>query len=272
MKNSYTPLTYSDKALRFVAKIGDFAWGVMDYFGSATTLFIECIRQLFSKPFYPWLTVEQIYALGVKSLGLICITAFSTGLVMALQFGFGLERFGGKFYVPKVLAVSMVRELGPVFTCLMLAGRVGSGIASELGSMKVTQQIDAIRALGTSPIKRLVIPRVLAMMFITPLLTVLADIIGIFGGMLIGLYELKIGFVFYIQQSIEILDLYDVLMGTSKTVFFGLFIALTGCHFGLTSKGGTQGVGDATTKAVVVSSVLILMSDFILTKIFWIFR
>lgn len=272
MKSFLTLSTFNERLRAIISRLGEYALQLLDYFGSISLLAIESVKQLLTKPRYPWLFVEQVYLLGVKSIGLVCVTAFATGLVMALQFGFGLERFGGKYYVPKVLALSMVRELGPVFTCLMLAGRVGSGIASELGSMRVTQQIDAIRALGTSPIKRLVIPRILALVVVAPLLTVLADIIGILGGVIIGYFELNIGAIFYLQQTQEILRLYDIFMGTGKTVFFGLFIALTGCHYGLTSKGGTQGVGEATTKAVVTSSVFVLVSDFILTKIFWIFN
>lgn len=272
MKTSSNHFSFSGQLKSVVGAFGDFALGIFDYLGSVTLLSIESFKQSISKPRYPSLAVEQLYHLGLKSLTLIAVTLFATGLVMALQFGFGLEKFGGKFYVPKVLALSMFRELAPVFTCLMLAGRVGSGIASEIGSMKVTQQIDAIRALGTSPIKRLVIPRVIALTIIAPLLTTIADLIGIGGGLIIAYSELDIGPTYYLQQTWEILDLYDVLMGTGKTVFFGFFIALTGCYYGFTSKGGTQGVGDATTKAVVTSSVFVLISDFVLTKIFWIFR
>ena len=191
---------------------------------------------------------------------------------MTLQFGFGLERFGGKPYVPKVVSLSIIRELGPVFTCLMLAGRVGSGIAAEIGSMKVTQQIDAIRALGTSPIKRLVIPRLVALIFVAPLLTIIADMIGILGGMVVAVTELNLGAMYYMQQSWEILDFYDLFMGTGKTLFFATIIVLTGCHYGFNTTGGTQGVGEATTRSVVTSSVMIFISDYVLTKLFWILK
>lgn len=256
----------------FVEKLGAGLFGMVNYFGSIGLLAYECVKSFGRRPYYFGLVVEQIYLLGAKSLLLVFVTAVSTGLVMALQFGFGLEPFGGKMYVPKVVALSIIRELGPVFTCLMLAGRVGSGIASEIGSMKVTQQIDAIRALGTSPIKRLVVPRVLALLIVAPALTAMADVIGMFGGMVVSVLELKIGMHFYLQQMWEILTFYDLIMGTGKTLFFGLIIALTGCHYGFQTTGGTQGVGEATTRSVVTSSVLIFISDFVLTKVFWIFR
>jgi phospholipid/cholesterol/gamma-HCH transport system permease protein len=154
-------------------------------------------------------------------------------------------------------------------TCLMLAGRVGSGISSEKGSMNVTQQIDAIRALGTDPIKRIVIPRVLAMLLMTPLLTVLADLIGITGGMVISMTELNIDPSFYFHEGLVSLKMAEFVVGVVKTVFFGFLIANTACYYGLKTTGGTQGVGQSTTRAVVTSSILIVIYDFVLTKVFW---
>ena len=241
-----------------------------DFLGGSTKLIGQMASRLFARPFYFRLFIEQCYSLGVKSLSIVFVTAMSTGMVMSLQFGFGLERFGGKLYVPRVVGMSIMRELGPVLTCLILAGRVGSGIASEIGSMNVTQQIDAIRALGTDPIKRIVLPRVLAMVLMTPLLTVLADMIGIFGGMLISMTELNIDPAYYFNEGLVTLKLADFLAGVTKTVFFGFLIANTACYYGMKTKGGTQGVGQATTRAVVTSSILIVVYDFVLTKVFWI--
>jgi phospholipid/cholesterol/gamma-HCH transport system permease protein len=241
-----------------------------DFLGGSVKLIGLTIRRLCSRPFYFRLFIEQCYSLGVKSLSITFITAVSTGMVMSLQFGFGLERFGGKLYVPRVVGMSVMRELGPVLTCLMLAGRVGSGIAAEIGSMNVTQQIDAIRALGTDPIKRIVIPRVLAMLLMTPLLTVLADLVGVFGGMLISSVELNIDPSFYFHEGLVALRTSDFLVGVIKTIFFGFLIANTACYYGLKTSGGTQGVGQATTRAVVTSSILIVIYDFVLTKVFWI--
>lgn len=239
--------------------------------GSFNLLYSSCLA-MFKKPFYLRLLIEQCYVLGVKSSSIVFITALSTGMVMSLQFGFGLERFGGKLYVPKVVGLSIMRELGPVLSCLMIAARVGSGIAAELGSMNVTQQIDAIRALGTDPLKRLVIPRVLALLIMTPLLTVFADLVGILGGMFISNAELYIHPDFYYHEAILSLKTSDFLVGILKTAFFGLLIALTGCYYGMKTVGGTQGVGQATTKSVVTSSLLIVVSDFVLTKLFWLFE
>lgn len=243
---------------------------LFSFVGGSLSLLIITFRSLFQRPFHFQLFVEQCYSLGIRSTSLVFITALSTGFVMALQFGYGLERFGGKLYVPKVVGMSIMRELGPVLTCLMLAGRVGSGIAAEIGSMNVTQQIDAIRALGTDPIKRIVLPRILSMLVMAPLLTVFADLVGIAGGLLISLSELNINADFFIYESITSLKLTDFTLGISKTFLFGLLISLTGCYYGLNTKGGTQGVGKATNHAVVTSSILIVISDFILTKLFWI--
>lgn len=242
--------------------------GFLEFLGGATRLIGTTIRRLMTPPFYFELFTEQCYQLGVKSLSLTTITALSTGMVMSLQFGLGLERFGGKLYVPKIVGLSIMRELGPVLTCLMLSGRVGSGIAAEIGSMMVTQQIDAIRALGTDPIKRIVIPRVLAMLVMAPLLTVLADVTGIYGGMWLSSIELNILPEFYFHEAIAALTMADFLVGIGKTFCFGLIIGVTGCYYGLRTTGGTQGVGRATNLSVVTSSILITISDFVLTKLF----
>jgi phospholipid/cholesterol/gamma-HCH transport system permease protein len=241
-----------------------------EFVGGVSVLTKDIWNSLKQKPFYFALLVEQIYQIGVRSLSLVSATALSTGMVMSLQFGFGLERFGGKFYVPKVVALSLIRELGPVFTSLMLAGRVGAGITAEIGSMNVTQQIDAIRALGTSPIKKIVIPRVLASLIALPALTVIANFVGIFGAMIVCYFELGLDPVFFYQKIITTVTLTDFVVGVAKTFFFASFISLTGCYFGMRTTGGTQGVGIATTKSVVTSSILIVISDFFLTKIFWI--
>lgn len=244
----------------------------IDVIGGEINLAYATFLALLRRPFYFRLFIEQCYQLGVKSLSLTTITALSTGMVMSLQFGLGLERFGGKPYVPKIVGLSIMRELGPVLTCLMLAGRVGSGIAAEVGSMKVTQQIDAIRALGTDPLKKIVIPRVLAMLLMAPLLTLLADITGVFGGMALSSMELNIHPTFYYHEAFVSLRLSDFMVGINKTFVFGLIIGLTGCYYGLNTTGGTQGVGQSTTKAVVTSSILITIFDFVLTKLFWMFE
>jgi phospholipid/cholesterol/gamma-HCH transport system permease protein len=249
-----------------------FVFELLEFIGGSINLMYATALSVFRPPYYPGLFLDQCYALGVKSFSIAFITALSTGMVMSIQFGYGLERFGGKLYVPKVVGLSIMRELGPVLTCLMLAGRVGAGIAAEVGSMKVTQQIDAIRSLGTDPLKRIVIPRILAMVLMTPLITIMADLVGIGGGMILSFFELNIHYDFYYHEAVASLQLADFTVGVAKSVFFGLIISVTGCYYGLKTEGGTQGVGQATRHSVVTSSILITIFDFILTKIFWIFE
>ena len=249
--------------------LGNAILNLLNFMGGTTLLFRNFLSQLKTRPFYFGLVVEQIYQIGFRSLSIVSVTALSTGAVMALQFGFGLEKFGGKLYVPKVVSLSLVRELAPVFTGLMLAGRVAAGITAEIGSMKVKQQIDAIRALGTSPIKKIVIPRVLACLIACPLLTVIANFIGIAGALWICTAELGLDPMFFYQKVVTTVVATDFLVGVAKTYFFAAFISIVGCYYGLNVTGGTQGVGQATTKSVVTSSILILISDFFLTKLFW---
>ena len=212
---------------------------------------------------------EQLFQIGTRSLPLVLVTALSTGMVMSLQFGIGLEKFGGGPYVPKIVSLSILREMGPVFTSIMIAARVGAGIASEIGSMVVTQQIDAIRALGTSPIQKIVIPRVLACLIALPLLAAMANIIGICGAGIIGVTELNLNLEFFFQTVMSSLKMKDFFAGFGKTIFFSLFISLSACYFGLNVKEGAKEVGIATTKTVVYSCILILVGDFFLTKLFW---
>jgi phospholipid/cholesterol/gamma-HCH transport system permease protein len=238
--------------------------------GGLGILVKSCWKELIKGPFEFKLFIEQLYQIGSRSVPLIIITAITSGMVMTLQFGIGLGKFGGNPYVPKIVALSILREMGPIFASLMLAARVGAGIASEVGSMVVTQQIDAMRALGTSPIGKIVIPRVLATFISLPLLTVFSNIIGILGAMAIGLYELKIDANFFFEKAVRSNQIIDFAVGGGKTFFFALMIAFVSCYYGLNVKEGTKEVGIVTTKAVVTSSIFILISDFFLTKFFWI--
>jgi phospholipid/cholesterol/gamma-HCH transport system permease protein len=190
-------------------------------------------------------------------------------MVMALQYGYGLQKFGGKLYIPKLVSLSIIKELGPVFTALMIAARVGAGIASEIGSMKVTQQIDAIRALGTSPIKKIVLPRFIALLISLPLLTAFADTVGILGGLVVAVTELQMDANFYLQKVFQTVIIFDYMTGIGKSVFFAIAIGTSACYFGMNAKDGTQGVGVATTQSVMVSSIIIVISDYFLTKMFW---
>ncbi len=242
----------------------------LEFIGGMSVLAYQVVRDCFKGPIYFRLLVDQIYQVGYKSYPLILITSFSTGMVMSLQYGLGLEKFGGKFYVPKLVSLTILREMAPLFTSLMLTARIGAGFASEIGSMVVTQQVDAIRALGTSPIKRIVIPRVLACLIVLPILIGFANLVGNIGGLVIGATELKLDPNFYVLKVLSTVALPDYISGFSKSFFFALFIAIPSCYYGLTVKNGTKEVGIATTKAVVVSSILILVGNFFLTKLFWI--
>jgi phospholipid/cholesterol/gamma-HCH transport system permease protein len=240
--------------------------------GGLGLLVRDCYRDLVHGRFEFKLFVDQLYQIGSRSMPLIFITALTSGMVMTLQFGIGLGKFGGNPYVPKIVALSILREMGPIFSSLMLAARVGAGIASEVGSMVVTQQIDAMRALGTSPIGKIVNPRLLATFIALPLLTVLSNIVGIFGALLIGMYELRIDPNFFFEKAIRANQIIDFAVGEGKTFFFAFMIAIIACYYGLNVKEGTKEVGIVTTKAVVTSSIFILVSDFFLTKLFWIFE
>lgn len=254
--------------LTLVYRIGKKVTSSLQFAGGFTHLLLQTIKECTYPPFYPGLICQQIYSIGVQSILLVTVTALATGSVMALQFGYGLARFGGKLYVPKIVALVILREMGPVFTSLLVAGRIGSGIASEVGSMKVTQQIDAIRALGTSPIKRIVIPRVIASLIALPLLTLIADYIGLFGGMVVCYKELSINTGYFVGKTIDTLRMYDLLTGLAKATVFALFISVAACWKGLNTEGGTQGVGNSTTWVVVTSSIFIMISDFFMTKFF----
>jgi phospholipid/cholesterol/gamma-HCH transport system permease protein len=209
-----------------------------------------------------------MYSIGVKSFFLVVVAGLATGSVMALQFGYGIQRFGGVLYVPKVVSLTILREMGPVFTSLLVAGRIGSGITAEVASMKVTQQIDAIRALGTSPIKKIVIPRLIAAVISLPLLTLLANWLALFGAMLVLSSEFNLSHEFFITKVFETVRMVDLTTGLMKTTVFGFFIAVTACWRGLNTEGGTEGVGNSTTWVVVSTAIFIMVGDFFLTKLF----
>jgi phospholipid/cholesterol/gamma-HCH transport system permease protein len=225
------------------------------------------LRGCFTPPFYFHDIVEQFEHIGIGSLTVVLLTGFFTGAVLALQTGITLDQFGARPFVGRLISASMIKELGPVLTGLMLAGRVGSGIAAELGSMVVTDQINALRALGTDPVRKLVVPRVLAGFFMAPVLTVVANTVGIIGGWLIAVFQLRVASSLYWSSVIEGLYLQDAWMGLLKPFALGFAIVTIGCHVGLRTRGGTQGVGRATTNAVVASSVAVIAVDFFVTRL-----
>ena len=238
-------------------------FAVQDY----SQLSIAGVRALFTRPRYPNEVLAQMDSLGVGSLAIVVMTGMFTGMVLALQSSATLDVFGARNYVGRLVCVSMVRELGPVLTALMVTGRVGSGMAAELGSMVVTQQIDALRVMGTDPVRRLVAPRIGAALVMIPILTIISNALGIFGAGLISVFSLKLSWVYYWRSVGSALGVNDVIMGLSKPVVFGFILASVGCYMGLSTRGGTQGVGVSTTRSVVVGSVLILVTDFFLTKV-----
>jgi len=245
--------------------------GALQHIGRIALLSWDTVRYAFRRPFEFNLLMEQFHHLGVRSLSIANITALFTGMVLALQTAHTLGIYGAKLLIGDAVSLSIVRELGPVLTALLVAGRVGAGITAEIGSMAVTEQVDAIRALGASPVKKLVVPKVIAVLVMLPLLTILADFVGIMGGLLISVKELGQSPHFYMQHVITALTFDDIFSGLGKTVFFAGFIALVGCHNGLEATGGADGVGRATTTTVVIASILILISNFFLTKLFMLF-
>ena len=225
------------------------------------------LKGVMSRPYYVHDIVEQFDQIGVKSLTVVLLTGLFTGAVLALQTGMTLDQFGARSVVGRLVSASMVKELGPVLTALMVSGRVGSGIAAELGSMVVTDQINALRALGTDPIRKLVVPRVLAGLIMAPVLTVIADTVGIIGGWLIAVFQLRVASSVYWTSVIDGLYLEDAWMGLIKPFVLGFAIVTIGCHVGLRTSGGTQGVGRATTNAVVAASVAVIAVDFFMTRL-----
>jgi len=213
--------------------------------------------------------LKQIEEVGIKSIPVVLITGAFTGMVLALQSYTGFKRFSAEAFVGTVVALSMTRELGPVLSGLMVSGRVGAAMAAELGTMQVTEQIDALYTLATNPIKYLIVPRFLAAVIIMPILTLFADVVGILGGYLVSVNLLGSNPTIYIRRTFDYLDLEDIYIGLLKSIVFGMIIAIIGCYQGFHTQGGAEGVGKATTKAVVMSSLLILVANYFITALFF---
>src|SRR5690242_8664905 len=227
------------------------------------------VHAVATPPRYRHDIVEQLDAIGVGSLTVVLLAGLFTGAALALQSGQTLDQFGARPVVGRLVSASMIKELGPVLTALMLAGRVGSGIAAELGSMVVTDQINALRALGTDPIRKLVVPRVISGIFMTPILTVISDFVGILGGWVVARFRLQVATGLYWSSVEKGLYMQDVWMGLIKPFVFGFIIVTIACHVGLRASGGTAGVGKATTISVVVGSVAVIAADFFVGQILY---
>lgn len=252
---------YIGRTSRFVEQLGEVA-----------SLSIRTARSTFRRPLELKATVQQLESLGVRSMGIVAVTSVFIGMVMTIQFAFGLRRFGGLEYIPRVVVLSFCRELAPTLTAVIVGGRIGSGMAAEVGAMNVTEQVDAIRALGADPAKKLVLPRVLAAIIVMPLLSMYALTLGVAGAIFICSAQFDIAPNLFINSSLEATRISDLIAGLAKTPFFGYLIAIIGCHFGLRTKGGTEGVGLSTTRTVVAVSIAILVADFLLTKILMVFQ
>ncbi|HVN63244.1 MAG TPA: ABC transporter permease [Candidatus Binataceae bacterium] len=243
-------------------------YSFLEQLGEIGILTRDFFRQLLRRPFETRLFIDQLDSVGVRSLNVVNLTAIFSGMVLALQMGEFLAKFGAKIYVSRIMGLSLMREMGPVLSALMVAARVGAGITAELGTMKVTEQIDAMRSLATSPVKKLVVPRVLATIVMMPILTILADAIGLLGGAFISATQLGVSGDYFYTSLVQHAALGDLFSGLGKSVFFGYEIAIIACFKGLTARGGADGVGRATTSAVVIASITVLISDFFLTKFF----
>jgi phospholipid/cholesterol/gamma-HCH transport system permease protein len=251
---------YRGRIRRFVEHLGDVA-----------LLSGRAFRSVPRRPLELESSIYQMESLGVRSLGIVAVTSIFIGMVMTIQFAFGLRRFGGVEYIPRVVVLSFARELAPTLTAVIVGGRIGSGMAAEVGAMNVTEQVDAIRALGADPVKKLVVPRMVAAIIVMPILSIFALTLGTAGAIFICNFQFNISPEFFLRTSLETLQMADLLSGMAKTPVFGFLIAIVGCHFGLRTSGGTEGVGLSTTRTVVVVSIAILVADFMMTKLFIVF-
>ncbi len=242
----------------------------VEQFGEVNMMLASAVRALFRRPFEFREILRQFEALGVASLGIVTVTSLFIGMVMSTQFAFGLQKFGGMEYTSRVVAISFARELAPTFTAVIVGGRIGAGMTAELGAMSVTEQIDAIQALGADPIKKLVMPRLVVSVLAMPLLGSFALVLGFTGAMVVTDLQFNIPAAEFLSSALQSVVMMDYLAGLVKTPVFGAIIALVGCYFGLKTRGGTAGVGRATTHTVVVSSISILIFDFLLTKGFFV--
>lgn len=253
----------------FLAGIGRSTLGLLAGLGRGMVFMLRSVMAIFSPPFYPRELLTAIMTVGYFSLPVVGLTALFTGAALALQIYAGGSRFEAEAVVPSIVAIGMTRELGPVLGGLMVAARVASSIAAEIGTMKVTEQIDALTTLSTDPMRYLTAPRVLAATLTVPLLVAVGDSIGIFGGYLVGTGRLGFNSAAYLQNTVDYLETWDIMSGIVKGAVFGFLVAVTGCFYGMNSGRGAQGVGRATKSAVVAASVLILAANYLLTELFF---
>jgi phospholipid/cholesterol/gamma-HCH transport system permease protein len=239
------------------------------FFGGMASLTWQCVSSLFSAPWKRSRVLVQAKKAGYDSLGIVSLVALFIGFIFALQTAYFMQRIGSELYIASLVALSLVRELGPVITALVVAGRVGAAITAELGTMQVTEQIDALETMAVSPVQYLVVPRFIALAVMLPLLTLYADIIGIFGSYLICVYKLGISSSLYLNVTFDALLFKDLFTGLLKTVFFGMIIAIVSCFEGFNVEGGAEGVGKGNTRSVVTSFIMIIAADCFFTAVFY---
>jgi phospholipid/cholesterol/gamma-HCH transport system permease protein len=249
--------------------IGQLTLQLMTAIGRLLLFAAQAISHCVRPPFYPRLILKQMMDIGYYSLPVVGLTAIFTGMVLALQSYTGFARFSAESAIPNVVVVSITRELGPVLAGLMVAGRVGAALAAEIGTMRVTEQIDALTTLATNPFKYLIAPRIIAGVLMLPILVLVADVIGVFGGYLVSVYKLDFNAGNYLKNTVDFLETTDVISGLVKAAVFGFLVSLMGCYHGYHSRGGAQGVGTATTNAVVSASILILSFNYVITELFF---
>ena len=254
---------------RFLEMIGTRFVDFIRYAGGISILMGQTLFWIPMPPFRRRQLFEQMSRIGVDSLPIVFLISMFTGMVLALQSAYQMQRFSAEMYIASLVAFSMTRELGPVLTALIVAGRIGASITAELGTMKVTEQLDAMETLATNPIKYLVVPRFFALIIMLPFLTIYSDIVGVLGGYLIGVYKLGISHAMYMKNTWQPLKYKDVFTGLIQSFFFGVIICIVACYEGLTAEGGAEGVGRATTRSVVVSFILIIASDCFFTALFY---
>jgi phospholipid/cholesterol/gamma-HCH transport system permease protein len=256
--------------MKFIAKIGSVTINYLSRIGQISIFIGNAVKHCFCPPFYPRLILKQIIQIGYFSLPVVGLTAIFSGAVLALQSYSGFSRFNAESAIATVVVLSITRELGPVLAGLLVAGRVGAAMAAEIGTMKVTEQLDALVTLSTNPFKYLVAPRVIAGVLMLPFLVLVADIIGVMGGYLVSVHQLGFSSGAYLRNTFEFLKAIDIISGLTKAAFFGFIITTMGCYWGYNSKGGAEGVGIATTNAVVSSSIIILLANYIITGFFFV--
>ncbi|MBL7131517.1 MAG: ABC transporter permease [Candidatus Omnitrophica bacterium] len=255
----------------YLLNIGNKTLNFFNYLGGIVRLGLEVLYWIFIPPIKKERIFQQARMIGINSLPIVSLVALFTGMILALQTAYLMKKLSAEMYIASIVALSLTRELGPVLTALIVAGRCGAAITAEIGTMTVTEQVDALKTLATNPVKYLVVPRFLSLTFMLPILTIYADLVGIFGGYFICVNRLSISPNMYMATTFETLVNKDIFTGLIKTIFFGMIIALVACYEGLNVKGGAEGVGKSTTTSVVISFILIIVADCFFTALFYFF-